>query len=79
MEQDLVEGNIGEAGHYDLEFKEGKLSFKVDIGKNSELIEANAAVTVKVPARAVLEALKKAIPGQIDDVVLELAAKALGV
>lgn len=79
MEKDIAEGKIGEVGAYDFEFKEGKLRLKVELSKDSEFVNAKADLTINVPARPLLEALKRAIPGVWDDAAIELAAKALGV
>lgn len=80
MEKDLAEGKIGDAGSYDVEFKDGKLVAKVGLAKDAVPgVSVHGDLSVEVSARAVIEALKKAIPGVIDDAVLELAAKALGV
>ena len=80
MEKDIAEGKIGEVGAYDVEFKGGKLLAKVGLAKEVTAgVSAKADVSVEIDARSVLEALKKAIPCTIDDALLELAAKALGV
>jgi len=84
VEADIVEGKIGTVGDYDVEFKSGKLIAKAKVGHSIELlpgvsVAVHGDVGVELGARAVLEALKKAIPGVLDDAALELAAKALGV
>ena len=80
MEKDIVEGKIGEVGAYDLEFKEGKLTGKANLSHEpTSGITVKAEVSIDIGARPVLEALKKAAPGQIDDALFELLAKALGV
>jgi len=68
MEKDIVDGKIGAVGAYDVEFKEGKLVAKLDVEK----VGVGASVAVFIKAEAVLEAIKKAIPGQIDDAVLNI-------
>lgn len=72
MEKDLVEGNIGKA-KYDVEFRDGKLVAELKYAH--DLAEAGAFV--HIPADSVLDAIAKAIPGQIDDAVIELIKKAL--
>lgn len=79
MEKDIAEGQIGSVGSYDVEFKGGKLTAKVSLSKEGEFANAKADITLDIPARQVLEALKRAIPGTLDDAILELAAKGLGV
>lgn len=74
MEKDIVEGPIGTVGKYDVEFKGGKLVAKID-AKPSEGVQAG--IFVEVEASVVLDALKKAIPGTVDDVVFDLIKAAL--
>ena len=73
MEKDIVEGKIGEVGAYDLEFKEGKLQFKVGVEK----VGLEAELKLAIGAAAVLEAIKKAIPGQVDDAIIGVLEAAL--
>jgi hypothetical protein len=75
MEKDIVDGKIGEVGAYDLEFKNGKLSFKVSALKSGVSVSA----LVEAEADAVIDAMAKAIPGQIDDAVFGLIKAALKV
>ena len=71
MEAEIAEGQLGKHLSYDVEFKGGKLTAKL---VNPE---TGISVAMEIPADAVLEALKKAIPGQIDDAILEGAKKLL--
>lgn len=73
MEKDILDGKIGEVGAYDLEFKSGKLSFKVGVSVKG----ATASVAVELEADALLDAIAAKIPGQIDDAVLGLLKAAL--
>lgn len=73
MEKDLVDGKIGEVGAYDVEFKGGKLVAKV----SAQVHGLNAAVELSADSDLVIEALKAAIPGKIDDAVLDLVKLAL--
>lgn len=75
VEADILDGKIGNVGGYDLEFKDGKLSFVVDIAAPGGLISGKLGVALD--AAAVIDALTKAIPGQIDDAVLNLIKAAL--
>lgn len=78
--KEIAKGKIGEVGEYDVEFKDGKLVAIAAVSKEATAgVALKADVSIEISARAVLEALKKAIPGTIDDAVLELAAKALGI
>lgn len=74
MEMDIVDGQIGNIGAYDVEFKAGKLVAKVNASAGGV---ADVALVVTVGAEQVIEALKKAIPGTIDDAILEIAKQAL--
>lgn len=71
---DLVKGDIGPEAKYDVKFEDGKLK----LGVSYEGALAGSSVEVHVGAKQVLEALKKVIPGVVDDVVLDAASKALG-
>ena len=73
MEKDIVDGKVGELGAYDVEFKGGKLVARLEAGKSG----LKAAVLLEVEADVVIDALKAAIPGQIDDAVLEILKVAL--
>lgn len=75
MEADLLDGKLGSVGKYDIEFKEGKLKALVD----AELPIGKAQLVVELGADAVLDALAKAIPGQVDDAVFGLLKTALKV
>jgi hypothetical protein len=57
----IASGKIGNAGDYSVTFEDGKLKVAVDVDV----------------AGAGIDELEKAIPGQIDDVVLELVRKVL--
>lgn len=73
MEKDIVDGKIGAVGSYDVEFKSGKLQLKVGV-EHSGL---GADVALWADADKVLDALAKAIPGVLDDAVIEVAKKAI--
>lgn len=74
MEKDIVEGNLGQIGHYDVEFKGGKLVAKVDA---AHPVGVTAGVHIEIGAGAVIDAIAKAIPGQIDDAILGVLKAAL--
>jgi hypothetical protein len=69
MEKDIIDGNLGDKGSYDVEFKGGKLVAKVSY---SVIDGVKGSAEIEVGADAVLEALKKAIPGEIDDALLNV-------
>jgi len=73
MEKDIVDGQIGEIGSYDVEFKEGKLVAKIGLEK----VGLGVNLQVSINSDAVIEAIKKAIPGQIDDAIFSLLQTAL--
>ena len=70
MEKDLIEGQLGQIGTYDIEFKDGALCAKL-------VSPVGVEIEVKIQADAILDALAKAIPGKIDDAVLGLVKTAL--
>lgn len=73
MEKDLVSGNLGKDAKYDVAFKEGKLVLELD----ADFGLLTGGVVVKVDASSVIDAIEKAIPGQLDDAVLEMLKGAL--
>jgi hypothetical protein len=73
-EKQIVEGNLGEVGKYDIDFKEGKLCVEL----TAAVGPLDAGLVVKLDAGKVLDALAKAIPGQIDDAFIAMAKQALG-
>lgn len=75
MEKDIVDGKIGEVGSYDLEFKGGKLSFKLNVSKPE--LGVGGGVFVEVGAAAVIDAIAAAIPGKVDDAILGVLKAAL--
>lgn len=77
MEKDIIDGKIGEIGAYDVEFKDGKLLAKADLGSSPVPgVEIKAGVSIEIGAEAVIEAIKKKTP-MIGDVVLDLLKGAL--
>lgn len=79
MEKDIVDGKIGEVGAYDVEFKGGKLVAKADLSVSEPIpgVEVKAGVSISISAESVIDAIAKAVPGQIDDVLLGLLKGAL--
>lgn len=73
MDIDIFDGKLGEVGSYDVEFKGGKLLAKVDVATGP----FSAGVLMSIDANKVVDAIEKAIPGQIDDAVLEVLRKFL--
>lgn len=71
--KDIVEGNLGTVGKYDVEFKEGKLVAEI----SAEAGPLEAGMVVKLDAGKVIDALAKAIPGQVDDAVFGVLKAAL--
>lgn len=73
MEKDIVDGKIGDFGSYDLEFKGGKLVFVTKV----EWSGIFAEVQTGLAAEALGAALKKAIPGAVDDAIIDVIVLAL--
>lgn len=64
---EIAQGNIGEAGKYDVEFKDG---FLVVTG-NAELPPGESIyLSIKVDSNRILDAIQEAVPGKIDDAVI---------
>lgn len=77
MEKDIVDGKIGEFGAYDVEFKEGALKAKANISAMAGPVEIDGQLTISLGAKALGDAIKKAIPGQVDDAIIDLMVGAL--
>ena len=75
MDQDLAKGALGSVGDYDLAFQGGKLVGKVDLN----LPALSGTLNLSLDAGKVLDALAKAVPGSMDDVLIALLKKALGI
>lgn len=74
MEKDLAGGNLGNVGKWDLDFKGGMLVAKLEANVGGVV---NAGLVVEIGADAVLDAIAKAIPGSIDNAVIEVIKGAL--
>jgi len=63
---DLVEGKIGNEVEYDLEVRDGKIIFSIKYdGKG-----ANVGTFLELETEYFLNKFAKAIPGEIDDVII---------
>lgn len=70
---DIVKGQLGPEASYSLKFEGGKLKAQVDYTG----ADLGGGVMFALDTDKVVEAIKKAIPGQIDDMVLDLLKTAL--
>lgn len=70
---DIVEGPIGTVGKYDVEFKEGALVVEID----ANVAIGTAGLVVKIDAGKVMDAIKNAIPGKVDDAIIDVIKAAL--
>ena len=73
MEKDIVDGSIGQVGHYDVEFKDNKLTGMVDFASNG----VSGKLAISIDAIVIADALKKKISGTVDDVIIDIIMKAL--
>jgi hypothetical protein len=79
-DKEITGGQLWTLGSYDVEFKDGKLIGQVSLGKEyADGVSASGSFSISIDAHRVIDALARAIPGQIDDAVFELVKKALGV
>lgn len=77
-EKKLVEGSIGTVGAYDVDFKAGKLAFKVRVGtETSQGLAIAADLIISVDAGKVIDAIELAVPGELDNAILEVLRKVL--
>lgn len=73
MEKELAKGAVGNEGKYRVEFKDGKLTAEFIYGHSL----FDAGLVFSIDSDMVIEALKKAIPGKIDDSILDIAKSLL--
>lgn len=71
--QDIIKGNIGSEGSYDVDFVGGKLIVNLNYVGN----EAGVGLVASIGIDVLLDKVKEKIPGQIDDAVLDLLKAAL--
>lgn len=68
MEKELLEKEIGKDGNLTIEFEGGKLKFIAGVESKG----VDAGLYVDVDPDYFIDKLKEAIPGEIDDAVLEM-------
>jgi hypothetical protein len=73
MQKDIVEGNLGSVGKYDVEFREGKLVAKADAAAGP----VDAKVELSIDAGKVVDAIAAKIPGKLDDALLAMLKEAI--
>lgn len=73
MEAIIADGNIGNSAKYSVAFKEGKLVAELDANEGAFV----GGLVVKIDAGQVLDAIAKAVPGQLDDAVIAIIKAAL--
>jgi hypothetical protein len=73
MEQQIVEGNIGTVGSYDVDLKDGVLIVEV----SAEVPVGQAGLVVKLDACKVLDVIAAKIPGSVADAIFGVIKAAL--
>lgn len=73
METNIINGPIGSTAKYSVAFKEGKLVAELDAQESFFV----GGLVVKIDAGQVLDAIAKAVPGQLDDAVIAIIKSAL--
>ncbi len=77
MEKELVEGKIGSVGDYGLKFSGSKLVAKAQAAASAGPVQAKIEIDVELDAVDVavesLKWMKVKIPGQFDDIAIDLA------
>ena len=73
MEMDIAQGAIGPEGKYTIKFTGGKLV--AEALYDSAMFDAG--VVLKLDSDSVVEALKAAIPGKIDDMIFDILKASL--
>ena len=74
MEKDIAQGDLGKIGHYDIAFKGGKM--RAEISADSG-VGVKGGAFIEADSDSVIDALCKAIPGQIDDALGAILKAAL--
>lgn len=69
----MLEGNIGPEAKYDLKIEKGEVVVLLDY----KGADARAKLEAAMPIDAWLEKLKAAIPGKIDDYLIDALKKAM--
>ena len=72
MEKEMVAGQVGAGGSYKVEFKGGSLRLEASYSEG-----VKGSVVFEIPADHVIDQIAKAIPGQLDDTILNLMKAAL--
>ncbi len=75
MDVDIIHGGLGTDGAFDVSFTGGRLVLSA---KGSFPPDEQLNVNLSVGARKIVEAMKAAIPGKIDDFAFDLLLAALG-
>jgi hypothetical protein len=70
---DIVQGQIGTVGQYEVDIAGGKLVLKAGVAASP----VGASLEASVDLVVVKDAIKAKIPGQIDDVILDTLFAAL--
>lgn len=73
MDQHIADGKVGSEGGYSVDFKGGNLVALLDVKEGP----FQGHVEAKIDSDMVLDAIAKAIPGQIDDAVIAVIKAAL--
>lgn len=73
MEAKIISGPVGGAGKYSVDFKDGNLVAVLEVAEGP----FSGNLLAKIDAGQVLDALAKAVPGQLDDAVIAVIKAAL--
>jgi len=74
MDKDLVQGSVGPEAKYDVAFVGGQLVASLDYSGK----ELGGSLAIKIPVKAVLDAIAAKIPGTLDDSIIKLIEAGLG-
>lgn len=73
MEKDIVGGDLGTVGKYDVALHGAQVAVTIDVG----VPYGSVGVVAKVELEAILKLVAEKIPGQIDDAFIALVISAL--
>ena len=73
MRMEMAKGSLGPEASYSVELVDGKFM----IGSKYEGAMGGASIELHIGGHQVLDAIKKAIPGEIDDMVINVLEAAL--
>lgn len=78
MKKDLAGGGIGKGGHWDIKVEAGVVKLSIMAGADVAAgVKVGGSAFAEVSPEAFAQAIKNAIPGKVDDFVIDALLKML--